>query len=353
MPLLGIGAMSHNKTMKQTKKLYGVNLGGWLVVEKWLTESLFRGTDAWDEYGLMRSKGAKVKIETHRRTFITEADFEWLQHNGINAVRIPVGYWLFEAVDGYLPAVKYLDMAMRWAEKRDMKVLIDLHGARGSQNGEMHSGKAGSAEWFDNLAYQEQTITLLRAIAERYGESSALWGIELLNEPATQGRYWELVRFYRRVYRELRVVAPAGIHIVFHDGFHPFLFTGVLWGRSSHPVVMDVHWYAFAMGRYRGIDRYLKYAPLLKKLLLWFLQLWQPVIVGEWSAVLPQDAFDATSKNNHRVLLHKNVAMQQQVYRAAAGQFYWNYKTEGRGMWHFRSLVEDGVIEVEKGDNIS
>ena len=32
----------------------GVNLGNWLVLEKWMSPALFEGTDAEDEYWLPR-----------------------------------------------------------------------------------------------------------------------------------------------------------------------------------------------------------------------------------------------------------------------------------------------------------
>ena len=71
--------------------LRGVNLGGWLVLEKWMTPSLFAGTEAIDEYTFMQTPGAVEKIDQHRRSFITEADFKWLRKHGVNAIRIPVG----------------------------------------------------------------------------------------------------------------------------------------------------------------------------------------------------------------------------------------------------------------------
>ncbi len=42
---------------------------------------------------------------THRSTFVTQADFALLASVGINAVRIPVGYWLFAntSVCSYVP----------------------------------------------------------------------------------------------------------------------------------------------------------------------------------------------------------------------------------------------------------
>ena len=32
----------------------------------------------------------------HRATFITESDFAYMASKGINAVRIPIGFWLFQ-----------------------------------------------------------------------------------------------------------------------------------------------------------------------------------------------------------------------------------------------------------------
>ena len=41
--------MNQSLTNKKGKKLRGVNLGGWLVLEKWMTPSLFEGLAATDE----------------------------------------------------------------------------------------------------------------------------------------------------------------------------------------------------------------------------------------------------------------------------------------------------------------
>ena len=71
--------------------LHGVNLGGWLVLERWMTPSLFADTDARDEYTFMQTPGAREKLREHQKNFIRESDFKWLRDNGIEAVRIPVG----------------------------------------------------------------------------------------------------------------------------------------------------------------------------------------------------------------------------------------------------------------------
>ena len=65
---------------------------------------------------------------------------------GLNAVRIPLGYWAVD-VNDYEPYVSgqypYLIRAVNWASELGMRVLIDLHGAPGSQNGQDNSGLIG------------------------------------------------------------------------------------------------------------------------------------------------------------------------------------------------------------------
>ena len=56
----------------------GVNLGNWLVLEKWMSPALFDGTTAEDEYNLPRQLSPGVyeaRIRVHRSEYITERDF--------------------------------------------------------------------------------------------------------------------------------------------------------------------------------------------------------------------------------------------------------------------------------------
>lgn len=79
------------------KKLRGVNLGGWLVIEKWMTPSLLEGLKATDEtsFCIDLATNAERVLKNHWDTFITSEDFAWLAKTGINAVRIPIGHWIF------------------------------------------------------------------------------------------------------------------------------------------------------------------------------------------------------------------------------------------------------------------
>jgi glucan 1,3-beta-glucosidase len=69
---------------------------------------------------------------------------------GLNHVRIPIGYWAFDIVEGepFIPGqLAYLDKAVTWARAHNIKIQLDLHGVPGSQNGYDHSGRKGAANW--------------------------------------------------------------------------------------------------------------------------------------------------------------------------------------------------------------
>lgn len=59
----------------------------------------------------------------------------------LNHVRIPIGFWAFDVsggepyIQGQLP---FLQKAVVWARNHNIKVIVDLHGAPGSQNGYVH-----------------------------------------------------------------------------------------------------------------------------------------------------------------------------------------------------------------------
>lgn len=118
------------------QKVRGVNLGGWFVLEPWITPSLFEGNAAVDEYTLTQELGkdaAESKLSAHWNSFITEDDFGQIAGAGLNHVRIPIGYWSVIPVDGepYVQgAYDKLSQALDWAQGAGLKVLIDLHGGK-------------------------------------------------------------------------------------------------------------------------------------------------------------------------------------------------------------------------------
>ncbi|KAK7032151.1 hypothetical protein VNI00_013325 [Paramarasmius palmivorus] len=178
-----------------SQKVRGVNLGGWLVLEPWITPSLFEQTgnndivDEWT-FGQLQDRGrAEATLRQHWDTWITEQDFEDIKNAGLNHVRIPIGYWAFDVgngepyISGQLP---YLQKAVGWASSRGIKVIVDLHGAPGSQNGFDNSGqRMDFPQWHTNSNNVQRTNNVIKQIADMFKDNKDnVPIIAPLNEPA-------------------------------------------------------------------------------------------------------------------------------------------------------------------------
>nr|MCR4674501.1 glycosyl hydrolase family 5 [Lachnospiraceae bacterium] len=132
------------------EKIKGVNLGNWLVLEKWMEPAMFDGVDAEDETWLNRRADKnmlKERMKQHRDTYVEEKDFRFLKEAGITHVRIPVPYFIFGDREPFIGCIEYLDKAFDWAEKYEIKILVDLHTTPGSQNGYDNGGICGVCKW--------------------------------------------------------------------------------------------------------------------------------------------------------------------------------------------------------------
>ena len=327
----------------------GVNLGAWLVLEKWMTPSLFQGVEAGDEWEFSQTPGAREKIEKHRQTFVTEADFAWIAAHGLDAVRLPIGYWTLEEHAPYFSGAAHVDNAMKWAKAHDLQVLIDLHGAPGSQNGWDHSGHAGALEWTqpDNIA---ATLRALEIIAERYGDHPNLWGIECLNEPRWDVPLNTLKDFYLAAYPRVRAHLPISRAFVMHDGFRPFDWQGFMDGDAYQNAVLDTHIYQ----AYTDDDKKRSPADHVKRALdrnseIEKISAQKWAIVGEWSNAIAWDAVKELSPFARELVTREYGAAQISSYEHAHGWFYWSLKTEGAGEWNFMDMVTRGLLPANFG----
>ncbi len=88
----------------------GVNLGNWLVLEKWMSPDLFAGTEAEDETQLcsdLDDVARRERLTVHRDSYVTERDFAYLANRRIDAVRIPVPFFIFGDYPPYLGCIEY------------------------------------------------------------------------------------------------------------------------------------------------------------------------------------------------------------------------------------------------------
>lgn len=321
----------------------GVNLGGWLVLERWMTPSVFDGTTARNEYELAQTSDGRERIKKHHASFITKKDTEWLHRHNVTLLRVPVGHWIFGDVPHYEGALDRLDWLFEEAAKHNLQILLVLHGAPGAQNAKDHSGSGNwpgrTTTWLRDVKAQQQSISTLERLAKRYGNYAQLWGIELLNEPAVDTTGWRLIRFYRRAAKTIHPLLARHVRIVFSDGFRPLLLTGALWPlRWRRTVMMDVHlYYCFPRNGVKQTPTQAIRSARKSKWLLRTLRLFQPIIVGEWSAMLGQRVSQETSQ--------QFIIAQHSAYRVARAHIYWSYKTEDGGRWSFRETAEKGMLQ--------
>uniref|UniRef100_A0A2N9EP72 Uncharacterized protein n=1 Tax=Fagus sylvatica TaxID=28930 RepID=A0A2N9EP72_FAGSY len=116
---------------------------------------------------------AKKVLQRHRNSFITVEDFNFLYRHGINTVRIPVGWWIAFDPDPPAPFIggtlESLENAFSWAQAYNIKCIIDLHAAPGSQNGMEHSAsRDGFTGWSTSLDSISQTLDVIDFLASRY-----------------------------------------------------------------------------------------------------------------------------------------------------------------------------------------
>jgi glucan 1,3-beta-glucosidase len=328
--------------------LRGVNLGGWLVLEKWMVPEVYRGSDAPDEYSLSLELGdqAKARLQKHRETFITAEDFRWIKNRGLNAVRLPVGYWALEAPKPFVEAAGFIDFALEQARQNDLKVILDLHGAPGSQNGWDHSGRSGEIGWDKDPNNIKETVRVLAAFAEKYGNHPALFGIELLNEPSNQIQVEILKNFYLEAYSEIRKYAWPKVAIVFHDSFRAMAWQNFMKGPDYSNVIIDTHLYQLFNedDSKRTAPEQIVFALSRKTALEQMQQEELPTFVGEWSLALPDNSTEELSSFQSDLLTGAYADTQLLCFENTRGWFFWSYKLESNSAWNFRYCVEQGWL---------
>ncbi|KAL4997316.1 glycoside hydrolase superfamily [Aspergillus recurvatus] len=363
-------------------QIRGVNLGGWLVLEPWITPSLFdeAGDEAVDEYTLtevLGSEKAAARLSEHWSTFITEEDFSLISQAGLNYVRIPVGYWAAAPLDGepYVHGqLEHLDNAVAWARAHNLKVIVDLHGAPGSQNGFDNSGRRGPIEWQqgDTVA---QTLLAFEVLAQRYlPDDDTVTIIEALNEPHVPGgiNQDKLKEYYRETLTRVQRSSPDAT-LLLNDGFvQTEGWNGFMTGEN---VMMDTHHYEVFEGGQNAwnIEKHIDAACQLGRQHLQAVD--KPVIVGEWTGALTDCTkylngkgigirYDGTLASNAAVgpcgsrsvgsvaglspdeivNTRRFIEAQLDAFELRNGWVFWTWKTEGAPGWDMQDLLANGVF---------
>lgn len=349
----------------------GVNLGNWLVLEKWMSPDLFDGTTAEDETSLCQQLDRQAKQErfrTHRNAYITERDFAYLAGLGIDAVRIPVPYFVFGECEPFVGCIEYVDRAFRWAAAHGLKIMLDLHTVPGSQNGFDNGGLCGVCRWHRNSDDVEFVLDLLERLTSRYRGHPAFWAIEVLNEPISDALWTTLdipnrypaadpeeaadsepvptaflETFYRDAYGRIRQADPS-VTIVFHDGFRLAEWGSFFADAGFTNYLLDTHLYLMAHTWISGeddLDGYLRYIDREFRPALAAAR--SPLIVGEWCVNTSAERVSSMDVDSRKDYYRRLADAQLSAWSPTVGWFYWSYKlqVEGNGLdgWDFGKAV--------------
>ena len=276
------GRKMYNKKGEHIQ-LKGVNLGAWLVREDWLNpddvdveykskmteeqQKNYWGTfyeDLTEEqreifdpyygkkydgemiYDVLEKRFGREKAQELLNIFydnwITEWDLDNIKSMGFNCVRVPFWYRNFYYDD---KGTKILDENGEWdfsrldwiveeCSKREMYVILDMHGAVGSQSDAPHSGRGfQGAQLYDKgetgKEYRRLTIELWQAIAQRFNGNPAVAMYDLLNEPMCDVQCTEIERRVK------------------NEWIYGILYDAVREVDEDHIITMEAIWTGFAL----------------------------------------------------------------------------------------------------------
>lgn len=297
----------------------GVNIGGLFVLEPWITPSLFyqflNNNDqkiiGMDTYTFCQSLGpieGRRQLNEHFKYWFNETDIKNIVNKHITHLRIPIGDWMFFPYGPYIgctdDSAQYLHKILKLCDKYNIKVLLDLHGVKDSQNGLDNSGKSSNIQfavaptnygyqgaltfihwstlagnWIGNFDTKNKSYTsinyeninftkkTLYRIIDLYKHYPSVFGIEPLNEPWIYTPKALLKDFYYDIYKYLTMNAPH-LAFIYHDSFRNDIWDDFLINCTNSAI--DWHIYqAWDIERYGDqflleADNYASYINNLK-----------------------------------------------------------------------------------------
>ncbi|KAL5533128.1 EXG3_2 [Sanghuangporus sanghuang] len=348
-------------TIFRYRQQQAVNLGSWFVHEQWMTQSLFtcasgpKSAEIDIASGWGNTTGARAVLEHHWDTFITQSDFDYLASIGINTVRLPIGYWNlgptycqgtpFEPyADVYTNSWSRIVRAINWAGQAGIGVLVDLHGAVGSQNGQAHSGISDcQANFFHNSSNQDATIQVLIFLTQQLASVTNVVGIQVLNEPNNDAG---LPDFLNRAIASMRQVSAEAstMPIYIHDGFNLEQYSDFVASRNDF-VVEDHHsYFVFGSGdasRSADADTQIVQSSIADQLSSASDKARRNLIIGEWSCALVEAAL--SGEKDPMQARQQFCQGQEQAYaNTTGGWHFWSYMKEGCDNdldWCFKNAV--------------
>lgn len=348
-------------------KIRGVNLGSTFVIEPWMalnSWSTMGCGDSLAEFDCVAKLGqqkANAAWETHWSQWITEADITAMANYGLNSIRIPLGYWMDESLvtsNETFPqgGFKHLEQICAWASDQGLYIMLDMHGAPGSQRKEKPSpGQWSATDGFYVTYNYNRGYQFLQWITNITHTNTAFRNVgmlEVVNEPIA-GFPNLVTEFYTTAYVKIRsiesslVIAPKDqLHVQFMDkswsagdpkqavgNQTSVVYDGHVYVRWS-PEIIPTHASYIASSSSRNVSA----------------DGTTPKVIGEWSLsplIAAENSTDfevASGKNSEFYTQWFNA--QVQSFEKTLGWVFWSWKTEmvGDFRWDYQRGVEAGII---------
>ncbi|KAG7445155.1 glycoside hydrolase family 5 protein [Guyanagaster necrorhizus] len=186
-------------------KIYGVNLGSWLVLESWMLPAEWirmGGQQCSDcsqciatEFAFARAYPDTVDgiFNMHWSSWFNEDDVHDLMEVGINTVRIPLGYWIVEALvdrkTEFYPrgGIHQLKRGLRQLKDSGIIAILDHHALPGVQTpNQMFTGRCTSdVEFYTDYNYRRALVwtAVMTALSHLDPDFGSVVAIEAVNEP--------------------------------------------------------------------------------------------------------------------------------------------------------------------------
>ncbi|KAI0794402.1 glycoside hydrolase superfamily [Fomes fomentarius] len=185
--------------------MYGVNLGSWLVLEAWMLPQEWAdmggenncpcATCIGTEFAFAQAYPDTVdeKFDKHWSTWFNHNDVDALAEAGINTVRIPLGYWIVEALVNrkteFFPrgGIFHLQRGVKALKTAGIAVILDHHALPGAQavNQQFTGRCTDDVQFYTPYNYQRALTwtAVMTAISHLDPDFASVFAIEAVNEP--------------------------------------------------------------------------------------------------------------------------------------------------------------------------
>ncbi len=160
-----------------------------------------------------------------RQNFIRKKDFQNIAKTGAKQIRLPFNSKLIETkpYSHSKKGTKIIKNALDWAQEFNLKVILDLHAAAGSQNCDWHGDSEGVANFWQKKSYRMRTVRIWEYLCDKFKNHPGLYGYDLLNEPVTEKRNIRLVKdYYRQAIKAIQAI----------DKKRPIFLEGNRWAQE-------------------------------------------------------------------------------------------------------------------------